>query len=163
MVDADANAVIRREEATGELSVFSVIPHVGNPSGDPAQVEAVPMGIVFDGHGFLVSTFTGFPFTYRKATIYRVDLSGNVAAYQSGLSSLADIELGGDQRPVVVEYGTWTGEAFAPFSGAVVRSTAGENTPIVSGLNFPNSIERSGLRAYCIAQTFDGEKKKTVF
>lgn len=163
IVDAGANAVIRREEATGELSVFAVIPPVSNPSDDPARVEAVPTGIVFDGQEFLVSTFTGFPFPAQKATVYRVDLSGDVSVYQSGLSSLADIELSADLQPVAVEYGTWTGESFAPNSGAVVRSTAGENTPLVTGLNFPNSIERSGFKTYYIAQTFDGEVKKIVF
>jgi len=163
MVDAGANAVIRRERDTGELSVFAVLSPVSNPSGDPAQVEAVPTGIAFDGQGFLVSTFTGFPFPAQKATIYRVDLGGDVSVYQSGLSSLADIELSVGHKPVVVEYGTWTGESFAPNSGAIVRSTAGKNTPIITGLNFPNSIERSGYKTYYIAQTFDGEIKKIVF
>lgn len=88
--------------------MFATIPPINNPSGAPAQVQAVPTGIVFDGHKFLVCTFTGFPYPAQKATIYQVDLSGNTAVYQTGLSTLTDIELGLDQRPVVLEYGTWT-------------------------------------------------------
>ncbi len=163
IADAGANAIIRRRAATGELSVFAVIPPIANPSGDPAQVEAVPTGIVFDGDRFLVCSFTGFPFPAQQATIFQVDLSGNTSVYQTGLSNLTDIELGVDKRPLVVEYGTWTGESFAPNSGSIVRATTGTNTPIVTGLDFPNSIERSGIKTYYIAQTFDGEIKKVVF
>lgn len=159
IVDAAANAVIRRKSTTGELSVFATLPPIANPSGEPAKVEAVPTGIVYDGEKFLVCTFTGFPFP-QKATIYQVDLQGKTSVYQTGLSTLTDIELGPDQKPLVVEYGTWTGEGFTENSGRIVRSTPGKNTPVLTGLNFPNSIERSGLRTYYIAQTFDGKIQK---
>lgn len=163
IVDAGANAIIRRKATTGELSVFATVPPIDNPSGDPAQVEAVPTGIVFDGSRFLVSTFTGYPFPAQRAAIYQFDLDGNASVYQTGLSSLTDIELGIDRKPVVIEYGTWTGQTFAPNSGAIVRSTPHKNTPLVTGLNFPNSIERSGPRTYYFAQTFDGIIQKVVF
>ncbi|MBF9254223.1 ScyD/ScyE family protein [Pontibacter sp. 172403-2] len=163
MVDAAANAIIRRKASTGALSVFALLPPIGNPSGEPAQVEAVPTGIVFDGHKFLVCTFTGYPYPAEKAAIYQVDLQGNVSLYQSGLSTLTDIELGADQEPVVVEYGTWTGETFVENSGTIVRATPGKNTALVTGLNFPNSIERSGSKTYYIAQTFEGKIQKVTF
>jgi hypothetical protein len=163
IVDAAANAVIRRKAATGELSVFATLPPVDNPAGDPDQVEAVPTGIVFDGHKFLVCSFTGFPFPVQQAPVYQVDLQGNTSVYQTGLSNLADIELGPDKKPVVIGYGTWTGEAFALNSGTVVRVTPQRNTPLVTGINFPNSIERLGLKTYFVAQTFDGVIQKVTF
>lgn len=163
IADAGANAIIRRKATTGKLSVFAIIPSIDNPSGEPAQVQAVPTGIVFDGYKFLICTFTGYPFPAQKATIYQVDLNGKASVYQTGLSNLTDIELGIDQKPVVVEYGTWTGQTFAENSGKVVRSTPQRNTPIVTGLNFPNSIERSGPTTYYIAQTFDGKILKVIF
>lgn len=162
MVDAGANAIIRRKDGTGELSVFAIIPRVPNPGGDPAQVEPVPTGIVFDGQRFLVSTFTGFPFPAEQAIIYQVDLQGNTSVYQTGLSTLTDLELGVDKKPVVLEYGTWTGESFIPNSGSIVRSTLAKNTQLVTGLNFPNSIERSGMKTFYVAQTFDGIIQKVV-
>lgn len=146
MVDAGANAVIRRKAKSGELSIFATIPRIDNPAGEPAQVEAVPTGIVFDGQKFLVCTFTGFPFPPQKATIYQIDLAGNTSVYQTGLSTLTDIELGTDHLPVVIEYGTWTGETFALNSGRMVLSTRQKNIPLLTNLNFPNSLERSGLK-----------------
>ncbi|MDO1450781.1 ScyD/ScyE family protein [Rhodocytophaga aerolata] len=162
IVDAAANAVIRRKSATGELSVFASIAPIDNPSAEPAQVEAVPTGIVFDGHNFYVCTFTGFPFP-KKATIYRLDQEGKSSIYQTGLSTLTDIELGIDLKPIVVEYGSWTGEGFSENSGNVIRAAAGKSNSLIRGLNFPNSLERSGLRTYYIAQTFDGLIKKATF
>ena len=163
IADAAANAIIRRKSATGALSIFATIPLIDNPSGDPAQVQAVPTGIVFDGNKFLVCTFTGFPFPAQKATIFQVDLKGNASVYQTGLSTLTDIELGIDQKPIVLEYGTWTGETFVSNSGRMVRSTPGNNTSLLTNLNFPNSIKRSGLTTYYIAQTFDGQIQKIIF
>jgi hypothetical protein len=163
IVDAAANAIIRRKAATGELSVFATLPPIGIPGGDPAQVEAVPTGIVFDGDKFLVCSFTGFPFPAQKAPIYQVDRNGNTSVYQTGLSNLADIELGIDRKPVVVEFGLWTGETFVPNSGTLVRATPHKNIPFVTGLNFPNSIERMGFKSFYIAQTFDGIIQKVTF
>lgn len=163
IADAAANAIIRRKAATGTLSIFATIPPIDNPSGEPAQVQAVPTGIVFDGQRFLVCTFTGYPYPAQKATIYQVDLNGNTSVYQAGLSTLTDIELGIDRKPVVLEYGTWTGETFLQNSGNIVRATPQKNTPVVTGLNFPNSIKRSGLLTYYIAETFDGKILKVVF
>ena len=163
IADAAANAIIRRNSGNGKLSVFATIPPVNNPAGNPAKVQAVPTGIVFDGHRFFVCTFTGYPYPAKNATIYQVDLNGNTSVYQTGLSTLADIELGIDQKPVVIEYGTWTGETFVQNSGTVVRSTRETNTQIVNGLNFPNAIKRSGLATYYVALTFDGKIQKVVF
>ena len=163
ILDAGANAIIRRESTTGKLSVFATVPAVKTTLPDFPAVEAVPTGIVFDGRQFLVATFTGFPFPKEQAVIYAVDVQGNFSVFQTGLSTLTDIELGIDRRPVVVEYGTWTGETFAENSGRVVRATRQRNTPLLTGLDFPNSIERDGLNTYYVAQTFAGTIRKVTF
>ncbi|GGB95389.1 ScyD/ScyE family protein [Dyadobacter sediminis] len=163
IVDAGANAVIRRKASTKELSVFSTIPPIANPGGEPDQLEPVPTGIVFDGQKFLICNFSGYPFPAKKSPIYQVDLNGNTSVYQTGLSSATDIELGEDQKPVVIEYGSWTGETFAENSGTIMSATNQAVTPLLSGLNFPNSIKRSGSGTYFVAQTFDGVIKKVVF
>jgi hypothetical protein len=162
-VDAAANAIIRRQATTGELSVFASIPAIDNPGGDPSQVQAVPTGIVYDGSNFFVCSFTGFPFPAGKAAVYQVDQTGRTSVYQTGVSALADIELGPDRKPVVIEYGFWTGEAFAQNSGTMVRLTPQQNKVLVTGLNFPNSIRRAGPNAYYVAQTFDGIIQKVTF
>ncbi|QNF32096.1 ScyD/ScyE family protein [Adhaeribacter swui] len=163
IADAAANAIIRRDSKTKKLSVFATIPPIDNPEGEPAQVEAVPTGITFDGEKFLVCTFTGYPYPAKQAVIYQIDLAGNTSVYQSGLSILTDMELGVDQKPVVLEYGTWTGETFVPHSGRMVLSTSGKNIPLLNNLNFPNSIEKSGPKTFYIAETFDGTIEKVNF
>lgn len=154
IVDAAANAIIRRNATTHALSVFATIPPIITPGAD--TLEAVPTGIVFDGQRFLVSNFTGYPYPGGQATIYQYDLKGNEATYQTGLSTLTDIELNETGQPIVLEYGTWTGQGFEDNSGTIVRSTTQGNTRLVGGLNFPNSIKRSGPNTYYIAQTFEG-------
>lgn len=158
IVDAAANAIIRRNATTHALSVFATIPPIINPGID--TLEAVPTGIVFDGQHFLVSNFTGFPFPSQRATIYQYDLQGKESTYQTGLTTLTDIELDENRQPIVLEYGTWTGQGFVDNSGTIVRSTAQGNTFLLRGLNYPNSIKRSGSNTYYVAQTFDGTIQK---
>jgi hypothetical protein len=158
IVDAAANAIIRRNATTHALSVFATIPPIINPGVD--TLEAVPTGIVFDGQRFLVSNFTGFPFPSQRATIYQYDLQGNESTYQTGLTTMTDIELDENRQPIVLEYGTWTGQGFADNSGTIVRSSAQGNTFLLRGLNFPNSIKRSNANTYYVAQTFDGTIQK---
>ncbi|PSR55659.1 hypothetical protein AHMF7605_20190 [Adhaeribacter arboris] len=164
IADAAANAIIRRDAGSGELSVFAEVPAIaGTGSGELPPAQSVPSGIVFDGERFLVSTFTGYPFPAQKAVIYELDLQGNVSVYQSGFSNLTDIKLGTDRHPVVVEYSNWTGQGFAPNAGRFIFSSRRKNVALLSGLNFPTSIERSGLKTYYILSNTDGKIDRAVF
>ena len=164
IVDASANAIIRRDAKSGALSVFATVPGIPNPIPDgPPTVQSLPTGIVFDGHRFLVSTLLGFPFPSEKARIYQFDLHGNASVYQDGLNSLIDIELGLDLRPVVLQYGTWTGQEFAPNSGRVIRSTGQKTTTLLEGLNLPTDIERSGLKTYYVTNLAEGSIQKFAY
>ncbi|UHG93924.1 ScyD/ScyE family protein [Spirosoma oryzicola] len=160
IVDAAANAIIRRKASTGAFSVFATIPPIIHPGGD--TLEAVPTGIAFDGQKFLVSNFSGYPYPSGQAPIYQFDLNGNESTFQTGLTTLTDIELGPDGQPVVLEYGQWNGQGFDERSGRIVRSSAQANTALLSGLNFPNSIKRVGPTTYYVAQTFDGTIQKVT-
>ena len=163
-MDASANAIIRRDAKSGALSVFATVPRIPNPIPDgPPTVQSLPTGIVFDGHRFLVSTLLGFPFPSEKARIYQFDLHGNASVYQDGLNSLIDIELGLDLRPVVLQYGTWTGQEFAPNSGRVIRSTGQKTTTLLEGLNLPTDIERSGLKTYYVTNLAEGRIQKFAY
>jgi hypothetical protein len=156
IVDAAANAIIRRNASSGELSIFATIPPIQTTAGDPAEIEPVPTGIAFDGEKFLVGCFSGYPFPANEAPIFQVDLNGKVSIFQSGFSSLADLDLDVDGKPVVVEYGNWTGEAFAENSGTFASAAGGKRMIRLGGLNFPNSIKTAGPHTYFVAQTFDG-------
>lgn len=107
IVDAGANAIIRRKASTGQFSVFATIPPIVHPGGD--TLEAVPTGIAFEGQNFLVSNFTGYPYPSGQAPIFQFSLDGSESTFQTGLTTLTDIELGADEQPLVLEYGQWNG------------------------------------------------------
>jgi sugar lactone lactonase YvrE len=163
IADAAANAIIRRDKS-GKLSVFATVPGVENPTQvGPPVLQPVPTGIVFDGHKFLVTTFLGFPFPPHQAVVYQFDLEGNVSVYQRGFSSLIDIELGPDGRPVVLEFGQWDGQAFAPASGSAIRATGTKKLTLAAGLKLPTDIVRSGLKTYYVASMAEGKVLRVTY
>ena len=87
ITDSGANAIIRRDRATGALSVFARLPNV------TAAAEAVPTSIVYDGRQFLVSTLSGFPFAAGVAKIYQVSRTGVVGDYKTGFTTLTALAL----------------------------------------------------------------------
>ncbi|QNF34644.1 ScyD/ScyE family protein [Adhaeribacter swui] len=165
IVDAAANAIIRREAETGKLSMFAFVPAVPYAGGELPGAQSVPTGITFDGDKFLVSTFTGFPFPQKQAPIYEFDLQGNVSVYQTGFTSATDIVLGTDRHPIVVEYSAFNNQTFTftPNAGSLVFSSRQKNVPVLTNLNFPTSIERSGLKTYYIVYNTDGKIQKVNF
>jgi sugar lactone lactonase YvrE len=86
IVDASANAIARWKRSNGSLSLFTTFPPIG-------QSEAVPTGIVYTGSNFYVGTLTGLPVPAGAAKIYNVDLSGNKAIHQGGLTAIVDIAI----------------------------------------------------------------------
>ncbi len=161
ITDAAANAIIRREAGTGALSVFALIPSIDNPTEiGPPVIHAVPTGIAFNGHKFFVSTLTGFPFPKKEALIYAVDLEGNVAVYDKGFTTLVDIILDPDKKPVVLQFAKFE-QGFAPMTGRVVRSE--ENEVILDKLNYPLGIRRKGLKTYYVTSAADGTVTKLAF
>jgi len=114
IVDAGANAIIRRNMTSGALSVYAVFPDYANPTypsapTGPPTIDAVPSGIVFDGTNFYVSTLGGFPFPTGIASIYQV--SGTAAApvtptvYKSGFSGLTDLTFTPGGKLIATEFG----------------------------------------------------------
>jgi len=165
MVDAAANAIIRRDADTGQLSVFAFVPAVPYVGNESPGAQSVPTGITFDGKRFLVSTFTGFPFPQKQAPIYQFDLKGNASVYQTGFTNATDIVLGTDGQPIVVEYSAWNNQTFTfePNAGNVVLSSAQKNDPLLSKLNFPTSIEKYGSKTYYLVCNTDGKIQKVTF
>ena len=114
IADAGANALIRRDQRTGTLSVYAVFPDLPNPTYPakpmgPPTIDAVPSGIAFDGANFYVSTLTGFPFPAGTAKIYQVSGTGTApvtpTVYKTGFSGLTDIALTPGGKPIVTEFG----------------------------------------------------------
>ena len=162
--DAAANAIIRRDAASGQLSVFAAVPASAiTRSGSLPHAQSVPTGIVFDGQRFLVTTFTGYPFPPQQAPVYQFDLQGRASVYQTGFSNATDLELSADRHPLVIEYSNWTGQTFAPNGGRLLFSGNSANTTLLTNLNFPTAITRSGQKTYYIAYPAEGKIRKVKF
>ncbi|WP_247237881.1 ScyD/ScyE family protein [Telluribacter sp. SYSU D00476] len=162
--DAGANAIIRRTQA-GVWSVFAIIPGFANPTPiGPPMVQSVPTGIIFDGDKFLVSTLTGFPFPGGVATIYKVDMAGAVSVFQSGFTTLVDINKTTDPGYLVVQFGKFAlPGGFAPNTGEVRRVTSTGSSLAVGGLNMPTDLKQADANTYYVSSLGDGSVKKIMY
>lgn len=139
IVDASANAVIRRD-VQGTLSVFSELPTTANPTSvGPPRIQAVPTGIVFAEGRFLVSAFSGFPFPPGHARIYSIDLAGQATVFQDGLTSAVDLAADPQGNLVALQFGQFD-NGFLPNTGSVVRVTEDGVETLLDGLNFPAGL-----------------------
>ncbi|GAB3281102.1 hypothetical protein GCM10027347_56520 [Larkinella harenae] len=112
IVDAGANAIVRRKKVDGSLSIFATFPDDPNPlfpAVGTSTIDAVPTGIVYDGTHFLVSTLTGFPFPAGLSKIYKVSATGSAPVsptlYKEGFSGITDILLTPSGKSIVTEFG----------------------------------------------------------
>ena len=165
IVDAAANAVIRRDAGTGDLSVFAFFPDIPNPTPvGPPTIDVVPTGIAWDGQRFLVTTLTGFPFLKGAASIYQLDKQGNISVYQEDFTSLVDIDLGLDKVPVVLQFSEFNlaNGGFQPMHGRVIRATGSNQTILKDELNFPTALVLDGRKAY-VTSLADGTVTRIIW
>jgi len=147
VVDAAANAILRRRSRDGSMDVFASFDKIPNTSGtDPPFVEAVPTGIVFTGDRFLVSLLSGLPYGEGMAGVYAVDMDGNISVYQKGLTLVTDILLHPSTGTLLalqmarVDASASTKESTIPNSGSLVALAGGSVTTIVDHLNQPAAM-----------------------
>lgn len=161
--DAGANAIIRRQSA-GNYSAVAEIPGFANPTPvGPPFVEAVPTSIMFDGHDFLVTTLTGFPFISGKAIIYRVSLAGDVSVYEDGFTTLMDIAGGTSSTKAVLEHGSFGPNGFVPNSGSLTLINGNSKNTLTSTLNLPVAIKQVDNSTWYITSLGDGSVLKATY
>lgn len=154
IVDSGSNAIIKRDNATGGLSLFAHFPDVA------PGVEAVPTGIVYDGTDFFVSTLTGFPFGLNNAKIFRVDKKGTVSVYKSDFTTLTGIALSVNNKPIVIQHGIFGSMGFEAMSGKVLD----ENGKILLGnITRPTDIIRASEKTYYLLSYADGTISKLSY
>lgn len=133
IVDAGANAIVRRKKTDGSLSIFATFPDMPNPAfpavGDPT-IDAVPTGIVYNGTNFMVSTPTGFPFPVGLSKIYRVSAAGTVTLYKDGFSGITDLLLTPSGKTLITEFGFSTPGRIASGEDAAMSLYAPAITPV---------------------------------
>jgi len=156
IVDAGANAIIKRDKNSKELELFARIPNV-NPT-----TEAVPTGIAFDGAKFLVSSLSGGPFIKGSAKIFQVDLNGNVSDYKTGFTTATDILLTPNNKPLITEFAEFSlnPPGFVPATG---RITNEEGVTILGGLTMPTDIERGSDKTYYLLSYAEGTIQKLTY
>lgn len=158
ITDSGANAVIKRDSKTKQLSVFAKLPNVN------ATTEAVPTGIVYDGSNFLVSGLSGFPFTVGATKIYLITPAGAVSDYQTGFTTLTDIALTANNKPLVLEYARFS---LTPpnigFTAKTGRIADGTKATLLGPLDRPTDIERVGNKTYYVLNSGDGTLLKLTY
>ncbi|HEV7378302.1 MAG TPA: ScyD/ScyE family protein [Dyadobacter sp.] len=152
IVDAGANAIIKRNKNTGELTKFAVFPKTMKGA------EAVPTGIVYDGSSFIVTTLTGFPFAAGDAKIYKVDGLGHVSEYKTGFTTLTGLTLSADKKPVVIQYGVF-GMGFTPNTGKVLDENG---NVLFDKVNMPTDITRGSDNTYYLLSYKDGTVTRLI-
>lgn len=153
IVDAGGNAIIKRDQATGELSEFATLPKTAEGK------DAVPTGIVYDGSKFLVSILTGVPFTAGAAKIYQITPAGVVSEYKTNFTTLIGITLSVNNKPIVIQHGTF-GMGFTAGTGKVLDENG--NT-LLDGLSQPTDIVRYGEKTYYLVSYKDGTISKLSY
>jgi len=134
--------------------LFAKIPNV------TPTAEAVPTGIVFDGTNFLVSYLSGGPFITRTAKIFQVDQAGKVSDHKTGFTTATDIVLTPNKKPLITEFAQFSSTGFVPATGRIVNA---DSTTLLSGLNMPTDIERSGDKTYYVLNYASGTVQKLTY
>lgn len=153
MVDAGANAIIKKDKTSGALSVFARFDNVAT------GIEAVPTGIVYDGTNFLVSNLAGAPFLAGNARIFQVTPTGTVSVYKTGFTNLTNLVLTKNNKPLVLQLGEF-GAGFTDGSGKVLDETG---KTLLSGLTMPTDIIRTGDREFYVLSYKFGKIQKLTF
>lgn len=157
IVDAGANAIIKRDKSSKALTLFAQIPNV------TPTTQSVPTGIVYDGSKFLVSSLSGAPFIKGSAKIFQVDLTGNVSDYRTNFTTVTDILLTPNNKPLITEFAEFslTQPGFLPNSGRIANE---DGTTILGGLSMPTDLERSADgRTYYLLSYAEGTIQKLSY
>ncbi len=166
IADAGANAILHRK-GENDYTVLAEIPSSPNPTpqmGGPV-IQAVPTSIMWDGHEFLVTTLTGFPFLAGRAIVYKVSSSGEVSAYQKGFTMLVDQAPGKGTKHLVVQYASSFNPAsgYAPNSGALIWVNGATTEVLADGLNQPVSITQVNKNTWYLTSLGDASVLKVSY
>ncbi len=163
IADAGANAIIHRH-GWNKYSILADLQGFKNPTPvGPPEIQAVPTSVWWDGHNFLVTTLTGFPFVKGLAVIYKVSLSGDVSIYQKGFTELVDLAQGQQGHHIAVQYSTFGATGFEPNTGALLWVDGSSAVQMVGGLNMPVGIKQYNNQTWFVTCMGDGTVKKVTY
>ncbi len=95
IADAGANAIVRRDKATGALSVLAVLDSIPNPLPyGPAFSHPVPTRVLAAPNDSLyVCQLTGYPFVKGAAQVFRLSDAGQLDVHAGGFTCLTDMAI----------------------------------------------------------------------
>lgn len=166
IVDAAANAIVKRNGLTGVLSIFAEFDQVNNPLPfGPPMTDAVPTKIVQDTSGFLVSSLTGFPFADGIANIYHVDMDGNVTVRDSGYTLVTDLIMDPEGDGFyALQFANFDGDSIPPFlnrSALITHTHAdGNRDTVVSGFGASPGFLVNQDGTFYVTNIFEGNLAK---
>ncbi len=156
IVDAGANAIIKRM-AAGSYSVFAKFPDMPNPTSvGPPFIQSVPTDIILDGGNFFVSTLTGFPFLKSQAVIYKVSMAGTVSVYKKGLTTLTGIAPGNFFGYALLHFGSFGATGFDPNTGSLLLTNGLSTQVVAAGLNMPAGLKQTNHQSWYVTSIADG-------
>jgi hypothetical protein len=157
---AGANAIIRRDESTGELSVFARFDDLQNPTDvGPPVIDAVPTDVIFRDGRYYVSALTGFPFPEGQARIYEVDQQGNTSVLHDGFTALVDLAVDPrDGSLMALQIARPDpGSGFLPETGQLLDVQNGTTDTLVTRLNAPSGMHVGTESNVFVSSLADGE------
>jgi hypothetical protein len=166
IADAGANAIIHRH-GWNKYSILAKFDNFTNPNppspSEPPFIQAVPTSIWWDGHDFLVTTLSGFPFIKGLAVIYKVSLSGNVSIYQKGFTELVDLAQGQQGHHIAVQHSTFGAMGFNHNTGALYWVNGSSSVQFAGGLDMPVGIKQVNYQTWFLTCMGDGTVKKITY
>ncbi|NAS13324.1 ScyD/ScyE family protein [Poritiphilus flavus] len=141
LVDAAANAVIQIDKSNDIfVDLLAELPTISNTTGvGPPFIDSVPTGIIYFEGRFLVSAFTGFPFTPGESRIYSVSDTGVVTIFKRNFTGAVDIT-GDNSKFFLLEYARFGQQGFQSRTGKVTLFQGDDETVIAEELIFPTGI-----------------------
>ena len=148
VADAGGNTIYAVDAATGDFSLFAVVPNLTDLTGatptaeeaamQPGPRQPVPTGVAIDAGGYINISLLGEGWSGPSILAYAPD--GTYTEGVSGLSMIVDIALGPDGLLYASQLtADFSGEMPAP--GNVLRINAdGSIEPVVEGLLLPHGI-----------------------
>ncbi|KRE39170.1 hypothetical protein ASG73_02155 [Janibacter sp. Soil728] len=138
--------------ATFQAQMATAPPFLGLPPGTKIPAQAVPTSAITGPDGSLyVSQLTGFPFEKGLANIYKVDSSGAVSVYASGLTNVTDLAFGPGGVLYAVQIAS-EGLLGGPVGSVVsIPKGGGDASVVAGGLFAPYGIAITGQTAYVTA------------
>ena len=169
IVDAGANALLRRDLMADTLSIFAAFPDLMNPTMvGPPFINAVPTKVLSDGaDGFYVCNLTGFPFLDGLASVHHVAADDTITDYATGQTLLVDLAVDPtDGELVALQFAEFelgpTG--FLPGSAKVVKLFAdGSSVVMAEGFGPASGLAFDADGIGYVSSIFTGEVLKLNF